>query len=173
MVPGHGAGVLYGEVQAALIAEDGLVLRAVVLKGPVDVFHFGAEIEVEEEDDELHHALQQVPHPHGGVGEKVEQGGGGQGGQDDEQGHGKDQACQHGHAGDPVGQGLFAKAGLDPGLKLAFGFFLVFGVKLRRPGQGLDAHDQGADEADDPAEKGDAQDGVVFFGERAGLFLNF
>ena len=48
MVPGHIPHVLHRQRQAPLVAEDGLVLRPVVLEDPVDILQPGAEEEVEE-----------------------------------------------------------------------------------------------------------------------------
>ena len=49
VMPGHGPGVFHGQGQAPLVAEDGLVLRPVVLEGPVDILQPGAEDQIDEE----------------------------------------------------------------------------------------------------------------------------
>ena len=47
MVPGLNADVLHRQGQPRLVAEDGLVLRPVVLEHPVDVLLLGAEDQIQ------------------------------------------------------------------------------------------------------------------------------
>ena len=53
VVPGLLAHVLHREGQAGLIAEDGLMLRPVVLKDPVDILHPGAQGQIPHKNGQL------------------------------------------------------------------------------------------------------------------------
>ena len=171
MVPGHFPGVLHGELQTPLVAEDGLMLGPVVLEGPVDVLHFRTEVQIQEEYDELHHTLQQVPQPHGGFREEVQQARGGQGGQNDEEEEGQAHAQDHRHGQDPLHEGLAAELGFDPLFELG-GFFLLFRVELRRPHEGLHAVDQGADEGEHAPDEGQTQGRVLVLDELQFILLD-
>ena len=149
------------------------MLRPVVLEGAVNVFEPGAEVEVTEEDHQLHHALQQVPQPHGGIREEVEQAGGEQGGQDDEQRNGEGDPRRHGNADDPLHKPFAAEALFQPLLELGGGLLLlVVRIELRRPHEGLHPLHQGGQEVDHPADERDAQDGVPVLDELEFLFLD-
>ena len=71
VVLGLGADVLHGQLQALFVAENGLVLRPMVGKDPVDALGLGAEDEIAQEDDHPDHALHQVPDPEGHLGEEI------------------------------------------------------------------------------------------------------
>ena len=71
MVLGLGADVLHRQGQPRLIAEDGLMLRAVVAEHPVHVLLLGAEDQIRQKDRDFQKALHHVPAPQGKAGEKV------------------------------------------------------------------------------------------------------
>ena len=173
MVPGHPAGVFHRQLQAPLIAENGFVLRPMVLKGPVNVLQPGAEEQIEEKNHQLQHTLQQVPQPHGGVGKEIQQGGGGQRREDDKQGNGKGNAHHHGKTDDPLHQPLAAKVLFQPGFKLGGRLLLLLvRVKFRRPHQGLHPFHQGGQKVYHPPEEGKPQNGIAVLDELQGLLLD-
>ena len=154
------------------IAEDGLVLRAVVLEHPADVLHMGTEHQIAHEDDDTHHAFQQVAQPHGQGNGQAHQSGEG-GGQQDEQPHGENDAQHHRH-GDKKGGGLLAaqvsvQPELEPGGLLRL--LLVLREKGSRVHQRLDAVGQGGAEIEDTPEQRQAQGGVLVLDEHPLLHL--
>ena len=60
MMLGLGTDILHRQGQPRLVAEDGLMLRAVVAEHPVDILLLGAEDEVGQKNQHLHHALDDV-----------------------------------------------------------------------------------------------------------------
>ena len=166
VVPGLDAHVLHRQGQAVLIAEDGLVLGAVVLEHPVYVLHPGAEYQVAHEDHHLDYALQQVAQPHGQGDNQADQAGDG-GGQEDEQHHGKDDAQGH-RGGDKKGRGLLAaQAPVQPKLELGGLLRLLFVLRQEggREHQRLDAVGQGGTEVEHAPDEGHAQQGVAILDE--------
>ena len=117
MVPGLDADILHRQGEARLIAEDGLVLRPVVLEDPVDVLQPGAEEEVEEEDDDLQEALHHVPAPEGEVREEVQHPARQEGGQHQEEEDGHAHPQHHGEAHDGALQLLAGEVLLQPQVK--------------------------------------------------------
>ena len=89
MVPGLDADVLYRQRQARLVAENGFMLRPVILEYPVNVLLLGAEDQIRQKDRDFQKALHHVPAPQGEAWEKVEDPAGKQRGQHqkEENGH--------------------------------------------------------------------------------------
>ena len=171
MVPGLDPDVFHRQRQARLIAENGLVLRAVVLKDPVDVLLPGAENQIGHEDDHLQKPLHQIPPPEGEAGEKVENAPGKQGGQDHEQKHAHAHA-QHHRQGHHGALQLFAgQVFFQPQLEFRRLGRLLLGVEVGGVHQGLHAADHGIQEVHRAPDQGDAQNGIAVPDEAQGLHL--
>ena len=166
VVPGLLAHVLHREGQAGLIAEDGLVLRPVVLKDPVDVLHPGAQGQIPHENGQLQQALRHVPHQHGvgHQGDRRPQ----QGGQQEKQADGHADAQDHRQGDHQRGHLLAAQPLLQPQLELG-GLLrlrlLVLGVELRREHEGLDPLHHGGAEGHHTPDQGQAQNRVAVLDE--------
>ena len=61
MVLGLGPDVVHRQLQTLLIAEDGLMLRAVIGEGPADVLHSGHGDHIGHEDGDTQHRVHQIP----------------------------------------------------------------------------------------------------------------
>ena len=157
MVLGLGTDVLHRQGQARLIAENGLMLRAVVAEHAVNVLLLGAEDQIAQENGHLHHALDDVV-DRGALSVKQP---GDECRQQHEQHQCQGQAQNHGErhhqglqflCGDVLFQPLVEFAGL--------GVLLIREI-VRRKHQRLDAGDHGADERHGAAEDRHAQNGVL------------
>ena len=171
MVPGLDPDVFHRQGQARLIAEDGLVLRPVVLEDPVDVLLPGAENQVGHEDEHLQKPLHQIPPPEGEAGEEMQDAPGEQGGQDHEEkdGHAHPQHHRQGHHG---AFQLFAGEVLfQPQLEFGGLRRLLLGVEVGGVHQGLHAADHGIQEVHRAPDQGDAQNGIAVPDEAQGLHL--
>ena len=171
MVPGLDADVLHRQGQPRLIAEDGLVLRPVVLEHPVDVLLPGAEDQVGQEDQDLQHALHQIPAPHGEAREEVEDAAGDQGGQHQEEKDRQSDPQDHRESDDGPLQLLVGKLPVQPLLKLRGLGRLLLRVEFRGVHQGLHAVDHGGQEVYRPPDQGPAQDGIAVLDEPQLLHL--
>lgn len=61
MVLGLGPDVVHRQLQTLLIAEDGLMLRAVIGEGPADVLHPGYGDHIGHEDGDTQYSVHQIP----------------------------------------------------------------------------------------------------------------
>ena len=171
MVLGLLADVLHRQGLPCLIAEDGLVLRAVVLEDAVNVALSGADSQVQNEDGHLQKALHHVPAPEGEIGEEMEDAAGEEGGQHHEEEHGKAHAQDHRQGDDQGFQLLIGKMLFQPQVEFAGLGGLVVGVELGRVHQGLDAADHGGQEIHRAPHQGPAQDGIAVLDEFQVLHL--
>ena len=165
MVPGLLADVFHRQGQALFIAEDGLVLRPVVLKHPLDVLLPGAKHEIDQENEDLQNTLHQIPAPQGKIREKVQNAAGQKRGQNEKQAHGQAHAQKHGKAHQQCFQLLAADFFLQPLFKLGRLAHLVLRVKVRRIHQGLDPLDHGVQKIHRAPDEGPAQNGVPLLDE--------
>ena len=171
MVPGLDADVFHRQGQARLIAENGLMLRAVVLEHPVNVLLLGAEDQVRQENDDFQQALHHVPAPQGKAGEKVENAAGQQCGQHQEQEDGQPHPQQHREGHNGLFQLLTAEVSFQPLLKFGGLAHLFVRIEVRRVHQGLHAADHGRQEIDGAPDQGHPQDGVAVLDELQFLYL--
>ena len=159
MEPGLRPHVLHRQRQALFIAENGLVLRAVVRKHTRDVRHARHAPQVQQEDDDAQQTLHEVTH-HGAVDEAVRQSGE-QRRQQDEQHHGQRDAEHHGHADDDVLGLLLAEVLFDPLIELVRLALFLQRQQVCGVGERLHALDHGIDERHHAADQRPAQNGVL------------
>lgn len=114
VVLGLGPHVLHRQGEARLIAEDGLVLRPMVLEGAADILHVGTQNQVAQEDDHPQKPLHQVPPPQGEAGNEVEDGAPQGGGQQEKEEHGKGHAQNHGKGDEQAGEFLVPQLPVQP-----------------------------------------------------------
>ena len=142
MVLGLGADIVHRQRQARLVAEDGLMLGAVVGKDPLDVLLPGAEDQVGQKQRHLHHALDQVQK--GGMGDPAAQETGDQGRQHHEKAHRHAHRQHHSHGDQHALQLLCRDMLFQPLIQLIGLGALLLGEIVRREHEGLDAVDHGA-----------------------------
>ena len=171
MVLGLLAYIFYREGKPRLIAENGLVLRAVVLEHAVNIALFGTGEKVEHEDHDLQNALHHIAPPEGEAREEMEDGAGGERGQHHEKEHGKAHAQHHGQGDDGGLQLLAGKVLFKPQLELAGLCRFLVGEELRRVHQGFHAADHGSKEIHGAADQGHAKDGIAVLDEFQFLHL--
>ena len=124
-----GPDVLHRQGQALLVAEDGLVLRAVVGEETLHVLHPGDEAEVDEEDDDLQRAFEEAAQGIMPVHARDEPGD--EGGQEEEKPHGQQHAQHGGYADDYLLRLLAAQLFLKPKVELRRLLLLILGQKAR------------------------------------------
>ena len=141
MVPGLNADILHRQRQARLVAKNGLMLRAVILKHPVNVLLLGAEHEVQQENANFQQTFQHVPPPQGKAREIVQQCAGKQRRQHQKQKYRHSDAHQHrkGHKG--LFQLFAAEVLFHPLLKFGGLRGLLVRVEICGIHQGLHAAD--------------------------------
>ena len=171
MVLGLLADIFHRQGKARLVAEDGLVLRAMVLEHPVDIALPGADRQVQNEDSHLQKAFHHVPAPQGKAGEEMEDAAGEEGGQHHEQKHGHTHAQNHRQGDDEGLQLLIGKMLFQPQVELAGLGRLVIGVELGGVHQRLDAADHGGQEIHRAPDQRHAQDGIAVLDELQALHL--
>ena len=161
MEPGLDPDILHRQGQLPLIAEDGFVLRSVVGKHPGDLRHPGAQGQIEEEDDQLHHTL----HQSAGVEIFMDAGdqSGDESGQEQEQEKGQSQSQDHGHADDQLLGCLAGKMLFDPLIDFVRFLLLILRQEGGGIGQGLDAVGHGGDQCHGAADDGPAENGAFVF----------
>ena len=156
--------MVHRQLQPAFVAEDGFVLCAVVGEHPLHILLLGAEDEVEQEDDNPQNALQQIADQV--AGDHLLKQSAQEGGQENEQAHGKADAQHHGQGDEDLHKLFAAQFFLQPDLEfggLGGRFLFVLGIEFGGEHQSLDPLDHGVQEIHSPSDQGDAQDGVAFF----------
>ena len=154
--------VFHGEGQVVFVAEDGLVFRAVVLEGALDIGHHADGGHIAHKQGDADDALKDGPPP-GDVRlhrplQQVEQ----HGGQQEEQRHRQGHAQHRGHSHQGAGE-LFSQVVVQPLVHAGKLFLLVpLGELVGGEGQGLVAHAEGVNQGENAPDEGFAQDGVLF-----------
>ena len=158
-----GPHVLHGQLLAVLVAEDGLVLGAVVGEEALDIAHVRNELHVGQQDDDLERALGEVAH------EKALRQGPApaheQRGQEDEQQHRQGDSHHDGQADDELLRLVLGEMLLDPLVELVRLALLLERDEACRIGQRLHAVDERADKNGAAAQEGQAEHGIFVSGE--------
>ena len=171
MVPGLDADVLHCQRQTRLVAENGLMLRPVILENPVNVLLLGAEDQIRQENHDFQKALHHVPAPQGEAGEKVKDPAGKQRGQHQKEKNGHPHAQQHGEGHDSFFQLFAAEVPFQPLFKFGGLAFFLLRVKVRGVHQGLHAADHRRQKIYGTPDQGNAQNGVTVLDELQLLHL--
>ena len=152
--------VLDRQRQTLFIAEDGLVLRAVVGEHTLDVLHVRHGPQIQQEDDDAQQSLEEVAHD--GALDKALGQTGEQRRQQDEQHDRQRDAEHHGRADDDVLALFLAEMPLDPEVDLAGLLLLVLGQEVGGIRQRLHALDHRVKKHDHAADERPAEDRVLF-----------
>ena len=152
--------VLDRQRQTLFVAEDGLVLCAVVGEHALNVLHVRHAPQIQQEDDDAQQPLKEVAHD-GAVDEAPGQAGEQCWDQDEQHDRQRD-AEHHGCADDDVLGFLLAEVLFDPEVDLARLLLLVLGQQVGRIGQRLHALDHRVEKHDDAADERPAEDRVLF-----------
>ena len=155
-----------------LIAEDGLMLRPVILEYPMDILHVGAQDQIAHKDHNTNHTLQHVAQPHGQGGKVAQQAH--QGGRQQNKESHREADTQYHRQGHQGGGRLFAAQVLVQPL-LKFRGFLRLLLVLRHEGCGvhqrLDAVGHGGTEVKDAPDEGHTQHRMLVLDEHPLLYL--
>ena len=171
MVPGLDADVLHCQRQTCLVAENGLMLRPMILEHPVNVLLLGAEDQIRQKDRDFQKALHHVPAPQGKAGEKVKDPAGKQRRQHQKEENGHSHAQQHGQTHDSLFQLFAAEVFFQPLFKFGGLAFFLLRVKVRGVHQGLHAADHRRQKIYGAPDQGNAQNGVTVLDELQLLHL--
>ena len=152
--------VLDRQRQALFVAEDGLVLRAVVGEHTLDVLHVRHGPQIQQEDDDAQQSLEEVAHD--GALDKALGQTGEQRRQQDEQHDRQRNAEHHGRADDDVLALFLAEMPLDPEIDLAGLLLLVLGQEVGGIRQRLHALDHRVKKYDHAADERPSEDRVLF-----------
>ena len=171
MVPGLDADIFHRQRQSRLVAEDGFMLRAMVLEYPVDILLFGAEDQIGHEHHDFQQPLHHIPPPQGEAGEEMEDSASQQRRQHQKQENGHSHPQQHRKGYNGLFQLFTAEVLFQPLFKFGGLAHLLVRVKVRRIHQRLHAADHGRQKIDGSPDQGNSQNGVAVLDELQLLHL--
>ena len=154
MVAGLLAGIFHGQLQPGLVAENRLMLGAVIGKDAFDILLLGAEDQIAQKNGYLHHALDQIVQS-GTVNIRIDQARQ-KGGQQHKQHQGQADGQQYGKPHQHLLHFFLRYVCLNPLIQLARLAHLLLGEIVRRIHQRLDAAYHGVNKSDRPANDGPA-----------------
>ena len=158
MVARLDAAVLHRQRQARLVAEDGLMLRAMVLEHALNVLLLRAQEQVAEEDQQLDDGLDQIVHDH--VRDEAPEQAREEGRQDHKKPDGQAQRQHDRQRHDELLQLFAAELLLQPQIELRR-LALLLGEEVRRVHQRLHAADHGVHKGHSAAQHGQAENGIA------------
>ena len=158
MVARLDAAVLHRQRQARLVAEDGLMLRAMVLEHALNVLLLRAQEQVAEEDQQLDDGLDQIVHDH--VRDEAPEQAREEGRQDHKKADRQAQRQHDRQRHNELLQLFAAELLLQPQIELRR-LALLLGEEVRRVHQRLHAADHGVHKGHSAAQHGQAENGIA------------
>ena len=171
MVFGLDADVVHRQLQSLLVAEDGLVLRAMIGEGPPDILHPGDRDHIAHKNGDAQHRVHQIPDQY--AVRKTLHEAGKKGGQQHEQAHGEAHCQHYGEADDQLLHFFIPQLLVQPAFKSG-GLLCscLLGEVVGGEHESLDALDHAVEKGDAAPNQGQPQNGIPVFDESQFLFLD-